>query len=141
MTVDFSDWLAIGSVAAPLIVVAAAAVQRWAVANHNDRLARLAGAAGRAAGRVRDELNSLPSGADAAAAKARLIADATATMEAQFAASLAKLAAPGGLVEQMIQGEFGKLPGPIQANVAIAATATAPIVTDVLPMKLADVVG
>ena len=90
-----------------LIGAALSTIQGWAVANQKSRLAALAGATSRSAGRVRLRLAAAAPGTNVEDLKRQLILDEALAQFTEFSkvkgATVAK-------VEGMIDGELGKLP-------------------------------
>ena len=67
------DYVQLAMLLLALLVALCGALNRWAVANHRDRLASLTSAAGNAAGRIREALSGLPANADAQQIKRELV--------------------------------------------------------------------
>lgn len=83
---------------------------RWAVANHYDRLAGITSAGGNAAGRIREALNGLPPSTDAAAVKSALLAAAAKELFAEFDKSGPAIGATLAKIQDIIEGQLGQIP-------------------------------
>ena len=121
-----SDYIQAGELALAIIIFGAGALNRWAVANHRDRLAAITSAAGNAGGRIKDQLAGLPVGTDVGAIKAILVQNAAAAVMGEFGPMAAKVSATPDKIAGMITGQMG------QATVTPASSPVVAVV-DVMP--------
>ena len=112
-----ADYIQLGTLALAAVTVGAGALNRWAVANHRDRLAAYTSAAGNAAGRIRQELSELPPGADAKQVRTQLMEHAADAMLTEFDKTAPKIGATVTKTVAMIEGQLGQLP-PVVASSA-----------------------
>lgn len=126
MTASFSDYLTAAEIALAAIGFGAMMLNRYAVANHNDKLARITAGAATYAGDIRDELNRLPPNADYATVKARLVADATPLLEKEFADSVKAVGGTQAKLAGIISGQVGQIP----PSPVISADSDAPSAID-----------
>lgn len=82
-------------------------LQRWAVANHHDRLAMVTSAAGNAASRISMALSELPPGVDLVKTRSTLIHVAAATLLKEFDTTAPAISATKEKVERLISDKLG----------------------------------
>jgi hypothetical protein len=128
MNLTLADWLAVASIALPLIAKAFTDWQANAVANHNASLARIVGMAGRQAATIARELAALPPGADARTVESTLIRGASESILTEMGSSSKTVGADAAKVAGIVQGELNKV---VTAPVVLppAALEATPIVT------------
>lgn len=106
-----TDWLQLVIEILALAGFGLGAANRWAVANHRDRLAMFTSAAANAAGRINLALAGLPPDADRDATRMALTRAAAAELLREFDATGPKIAATAAKAEAMIEARIG-LPAP-----------------------------
>jgi hypothetical protein len=121
-----SDYINIGMIALSAVVLGAGIINRQAVANHNDRLARLTSAAGNVAGVIREQLNALPAGADVATVRNALIASAVPALTTEFATTLAKIDGTPEKVAGIVAGQLGQIPAVVVQQGTVNPFVSAP---------------
>ena len=126
MSLTFADWLAIATVAVPLIAKALSDWSTNAQVKHNAALSRITGMAARQAATIARSLASLPPGTDPAGAERVLIADAASALVGEMGQSGAMIDADQTKLAGIVQGELNKL---IVAPVPIPAAPLAPPLT------------
>jgi Kef-type K+ transport system membrane component KefB len=102
-------WLAVASVALPLIAKAASDWSANTTAGHNAALARIVGMAGRQAASAARVLATTKPGTDAKALERALIQTAAETVVSEMGGSMATLGATPGQVQRIVVGELDKL--------------------------------
>ena len=105
-SMNFNDWLQLALEACALLGFGLGAANRWATANHADRLAMFTGAAANAAGRIRLALSELPPGADPKATRDQLLSEAADQLMREFAKSAARIGATPAKAENIILGQL-----------------------------------
>jgi hypothetical protein len=110
-----ADWIALATVALPLI---AKAISDWnanAVANHNALLARVTAMAGREAATIARTLAEAPANVSPKALESSLVANSAQAILTEMASSAAKIGAYTPQVSNIVQGELNKLvvPAPV----------------------------
>lgn len=129
---DIGDYIAIATIALPLIAKACSDWQANAVANHNAQLARIVGMAGRQAATVARTLTELRPGVDAKAVEKTLVANSVRLIMTEMESSVAKVGGTPDVVTGIVQSELDK--------VVVPATASASAVVKAGMEKLAAVV-
>jgi Kef-type K+ transport system membrane component KefB len=120
----FDMWIAVASVALPLIAKAASDWSANTTAGHNAALARIVGMAGRQAASAARVLATTKPGEDSGKLERALIQTAAETVVAEMGGSMATVGATPGLVARIVQGELDKL---VVAPIAVLpATIAAP---------------
>lgn len=110
-----ADWIAVATVAIPLLIKALSDWQANAVANHNALLARIAGMAGREAATIARTLAEAPADVSPKALESSLVANSAQAILSEMASSTAKIGAFTPQVTNIVQGELNKLvvPAPV----------------------------
>lgn len=103
-----ADWIAVATVAVPLIAKAFTDWQANAVANHNAALARIAGMAARQAGTIARTLLAAPPGSDVKALEASLIEASARQVITEMTQSVRRVGGSLSGVASMVQGEVDK---------------------------------
>lgn len=117
-----ADWIAIATIALPLIAKAFSDWSANAAAKHNLALARITDMAGRQAATIARSLASLPAGTNATEAERVLISDASRAMLGEMEDSAGITGANATKLGDILQGELNKLL--VQAPAAPAKPAT-----------------
>lgn len=110
LDLSVSDYIQTGTLALGLVVLGAGALNRWAVANHRDRLAMFTSAAANAGGRIREQLQALPPGSDRTAIKNILVSAAAKEMMSEFSGTAVKIEATHDKTAALINGQMGQTP-------------------------------
>lgn len=122
----FGDWLALAAIAAPLICKAMSDWNANAVANHNLRLARITGMAGREAATIARALAGLPPNASAKDAEQALLSSSVESIMTEMGSSSTAIGADSTKVATILQGELDKF-------IAPNATAVVPAISGATP--------
>jgi hypothetical protein len=122
MNLSLADWIAIATVALPLIAKAFSDWSANATLKHNAALANITSMASRKAASIARELLSLPAGANPAAKEQILITDASRAILTELASSSAITGADPNKLAAVVQGELDKVLVAPKASIAPAAT-------------------
>lgn len=104
-----TDWIAVASVALPLIVKAFSDWQANAVANHNAALARITGMASREAATIESVLQNAGPNVNFAQLKASLVANAADSIFAEMGTSTDTVGADAAKLFAIVLGELNKI--------------------------------
>lgn len=118
-----SEWIALATIAAPLIAKVSSDIHANAVANHNLALARITGMAGREAATIARTLSALPAGTDPKAVERALVANSASLILTEMGSSSASIGADSTKVSGILQGEIDKVVAPAVVAAAPAVTA------------------
>ncbi len=140
---SLTDWITLAMLAAAAGTVALRAVNRWAVANHRDRLAMITSACANKAGQIQEALRALPPGLDAQAVKAAMVAQASKAILQEFDSTGPQVGATVEKVAGIVLGQLGALPPVPVADVvpgaaAVPAVVPAPVVDEPFVPVAAD---
>lgn len=120
----FPDWIAVATIALPLMAKAFSDWNANAAANHNLALARITGMAGRQAATIARALASMPPNVDPKAAEEVLLTSAVQSIMTEMGSSSATVGADSAKLATLLQGEINKLLAP--AMIVAAPVKTIP---------------
>jgi hypothetical protein len=103
------DWIAVVSIAAPLIAKAFSDWAANAVANHNAALARVVGMAGREAATIARTLAETPTTADVKSLEKSLVHNSAVMILDEMGSSSQTIGADATKLTTIVQGEVNKL--------------------------------
>ena len=104
-----TDWIAVFSIAAPLIAKAFSDWQANATANHNLKLARIVGMAGREAATIDKTLQAIPPGGDIKLTEKELISSSAALILNEMGSTSSAVGADEAKISTIVQGELDKI--------------------------------
>lgn len=116
-----ADYIAIATIAAPLVVKVLNDWSANAAAKHNMALSRIVGMAGREAATIARTLAQMPAGADPKALEAALLQNSATAILTEMGASSATAGADAGRLINILQGELNKViaPAAVVTNAAV----------------------
>lgn len=104
-----SDWIAVATIALPLLIKALSDYQANAIANHNALLARVAGMAGREAATIARTLAAAPADVSPKALEASLISSSAQAILTEMGKTSVKIGAATPQITNIVQGEVDKI--------------------------------
>jgi hypothetical protein len=106
---DPTDWIAVATVAAPLIVKTLSDWQANAVANHNASLTRIIGMAQREAATIAQTLETAPAGTTPATLRQSLITSSAQNILTEMGDSASRVGADALKLGGIVNGELNKI--------------------------------
>lgn len=104
-----ADWIAVATIAAPLIVQMISTWQANAAATHNVKLQRVVGMAGREAATIARVLTTQPAGMSTSALEQSLISGSVQNVLAEMGASASSIGGSADKVTAILIGELNKV--------------------------------
>jgi hypothetical protein len=109
MTLSGTDWIAIATIALPLIAKVLSDISTNREVAHNAALARITGMAAREAATIARDLAALPAGVEPEAAERVMISDAAKRVQSEMLKSGSVTGADAAKLGTIVQGELNKL--------------------------------